>query len=39
MIETRIIDEVKYIMIRSEEGEEVNDISIHFDKPQQENEP
>lgn len=38
MIETRIIEGVKYIMIRSEEGEEVNEISIHFDKSQQENE-
>lgn len=38
MIETRIIDGIKYIMIRAEEGVEVNGVSIHFDKPQQENE-
>ncbi len=30
MLETRIIDGVKYIMIRAEEGVEVNGISIHF---------
>ena len=31
MVETRIIDGVKYIMIRAEEGVEVNGVSIHFD--------
>lgn len=32
MVETRIIDGVKYIMVRAEEGVEVNGINIHFDK-------
>lgn len=30
MIETRTIDGVKYIMIRAEEGVEVNGVNIHF---------
>lgn len=30
MLETRIIDGVKYIMIRAEEGVEVNGVNIHF---------
>ncbi len=30
MLDTRIIDGVKYIMIRAEEGVEVNGVSIHF---------
>ena len=32
LIETKIIDGTKYIMIRAEGGVEVNGVSIHFDE-------
>lgn len=32
LIETRIIDGVKYIMVRAEGGVEVNGVNIHFDE-------
>ena len=35
MLDTRIIDGVKYIMIRAEEGVEVNGVSIHIDAVEQ----
>ncbi len=38
MLETKIIEGVKYIMIRAEEGVEVNGVSIKFPRPVNENE-
>ncbi len=31
MVNTKVIDGVKYVMVRADEGVEVNGISIHFD--------
>lgn len=36
LIETRIIDGIKYIMIRAEGGVEVNGVNIHFKKEEEE---
>ncbi len=35
MVDAKVVDGVKYIMIRADEGVEVNGISIHFDGEQQ----
>lgn len=37
LLETRIIDGVKYVLVRAEEGVEVNGVGIRINKPEEEN--
>ena len=36
LLETRIIDGTKYVLVRAEEGVEVNGVGIRFEKPETE---
>ena len=31
MVETKVLDGTKYVMVRADEGVQLNGISIHFD--------